>query len=300
MSVSPVSRQAPAGGSHPRSNALRAFVEYAVLAPSSHNSQPWRFVVDDDALTLEADTSRALRVADPQDRELVISCGAALAFLRVAIRHAGYEEVVHRFPRPSNPDHLARVSLGERRRADDAADELFAAMAHRRTNRRPFEARPVPTATIEALVATVRAEGGWIRPVTSAEEKDAVAELISRGDRMQGADPAYRRELSAWLRSSAGRARDGVPGTAFGMGTLTSIPFPLFIRLVDWGRVQAARDREIVSHSPAAALRNRSSACVSSTSSMTSQIASLRRFTIFVARSMMPRRSMYLLAAISC
>jgi hypothetical protein len=57
---------------------LRFALNYAVLAPSSHNSQPWRFIVDGDTVMLCADRTRALSVVDPFDRELVISCGAAL------------------------------------------------------------------------------------------------------------------------------------------------------------------------------------------------------------------------------
>jgi len=57
---------------------LRFALNYAVLAPSTHNSQPWRFIVDGDTVMLCANRTRALPVVDPFDRELVISCGAAL------------------------------------------------------------------------------------------------------------------------------------------------------------------------------------------------------------------------------
>src|ERR1051326_7284519 len=54
------------------------FLRYAVLAPSSHNSQPWCFHISDERLSLYADRSRACRVVDPCDRELIMSCGCAL------------------------------------------------------------------------------------------------------------------------------------------------------------------------------------------------------------------------------
>src|SRR3712207_1323163 len=55
---------------------LRAAVGYAIRAPSSHNTQPWRFRITDGAVELFADRTRALAVVDPHDRELTISCGA--------------------------------------------------------------------------------------------------------------------------------------------------------------------------------------------------------------------------------
>jgi hypothetical protein len=73
-------------------------LNYAVLAPSGHKSQPWLFNVSGDAVELHADRTRALPVVDPQDRALVISCEAALFFLRVASRRFGHADEVRTFP----------------------------------------------------------------------------------------------------------------------------------------------------------------------------------------------------------
>ena len=70
-------------------DVFRWAVSYAVLAPSGHNTQPWRFRFDDDAIELHADRTRALPVIDPDDREMTISCGTALLHLRLALEHAG-------------------------------------------------------------------------------------------------------------------------------------------------------------------------------------------------------------------
>jgi len=89
------------------------FLRYAVLAPSSHNSQPWLFRLRNDTLELRADRRRACRVKDPNDRELVMSCGCALFHLRCAMRHFGYLGTVEIFP-DRDPDLVARVSLNAR------------------------------------------------------------------------------------------------------------------------------------------------------------------------------------------
>jgi len=65
---------------------IRRALELAVQAPSSHNSQPWRFRVREAEIELWADTSRQLHVVDPDARELTISCGAALFNLVCATR----------------------------------------------------------------------------------------------------------------------------------------------------------------------------------------------------------------------
>src|SRR5215469_16093227 len=106
-------READFPSTGPPAEQLRFLLQYAVLAPSGHNSQPWMFKIDEDTVELYADRSRALPVVDPDDRELTISCGAALLNLRVALRHFGYAGEVIPFPDPDDPDLLARVHLGK-------------------------------------------------------------------------------------------------------------------------------------------------------------------------------------------
>jgi len=54
---------------------MKSLLEYAVLAPSIHNTQPWCFAVSGAKIYLRADCTRALPANDPEDRELTISCG---------------------------------------------------------------------------------------------------------------------------------------------------------------------------------------------------------------------------------
>src|SRR5690349_13978120 len=98
----------------PAAERLRELVKSAVLAPSSHNSQPWIFHIPLTCAFIElyADRTRALPVVDPTDRELTMSCGAALLNLRIAARHAGFTDLVAPLPDPDDRDLLARLRLG--------------------------------------------------------------------------------------------------------------------------------------------------------------------------------------------
>ena len=53
---------------------LTFLLKYAILAPSSHNTQPWLFkIVDNNVIEVYADRTRALPVVDPEDRALTLS-----------------------------------------------------------------------------------------------------------------------------------------------------------------------------------------------------------------------------------
>jgi hypothetical protein len=96
----------PASGT--AQDKARFAVRYAVLAPSSHNTQPWRFIINGDELLVCADRTRSLANIDPFDRELIISCGAALLNLRVALAYFRVPVEIATFPQSSDPHRRAR------------------------------------------------------------------------------------------------------------------------------------------------------------------------------------------------
>ena len=54
----------------PVEERLRFALRFAVLAPSSHNAQPWLFRIEGDHVDVLIDRTRAQPVMDPHDREL--------------------------------------------------------------------------------------------------------------------------------------------------------------------------------------------------------------------------------------
>jgi nitroreductase len=164
---------------------LRFMLNYAVLAPSGHNTQPWLFSVHDDEVELHADRTHGLPVVDPEDRELIISFGSAPFCLRVAMRHFGCEGEVEDLPDSGDPDLLARVRLGSDRSETEEERMLFQAIPKRRSNRGPFEDRQMPERLLYALQAAAGEEAAWLHLVEEEETKHAIAELIAEGDRIQ-------------------------------------------------------------------------------------------------------------------
>jgi nitroreductase len=193
---------------------LRRAAVRATRAPSVHNTQPWRFVVQNDVLEVHADHTRQLRVLDPRGRQLMISCGCAVFNARVALDALDCPADVERFPDPADPSLVARL-VPRPSGGVPASDltELNPAIDERHTNRRHFLDDAVPQGLVEALIAAAAAEGVEVVSITRPEHRLAVARLSQRADQLENADPAYRAELRAWTTDDPRRV-DGVPAFA--------------------------------------------------------------------------------------
>jgi hypothetical protein len=212
------------------------------------------FRVAGDILELRADRSRALRVVDPNDRELVISCGAALFHVGVVLRHFGTMPRIERLPDRRDPDLLARVYLGGPRERTSEDEALFQAIPGRHTYRRRFEDRCLPEGFGSTLELAARSEGAWLHVFRTAEARKGVADLVAEADRLQMSMGPFRDELASWLRSNHSNRRDGMPGYALGLGSFKAAWGPALLRRFDVGRGRAARDRQLVADAPMLAL----------------------------------------------
>jgi nitroreductase len=192
--------------------ALQRAADLAVLAPSVHNTQPWRLVMRLDRMELWADRSRQLPALDPDGRALVQSVGAALLDARVALATEGWAAEVERLPRPEDPDLLAvlRPVAGP---ADPVLAALEPAVARRHTNRRRFRADLVPDDVLRRLAGHAAVEQTALVSVLSVAHRQLVTGLTREADEEQNASAAYRAELVRWTTRSAS-AGEGVPPSA--------------------------------------------------------------------------------------
>ncbi|WP_242372362.1 Acg family FMN-binding oxidoreductase, partial [Anaeromyxobacter sp. SG26] len=221
---------------------LRSLLRYAVLAPSRHNTQPWIFEIEGDEVRVFADASRALPAADPDGRQLLMACGAALVNLRVAAQHFGHTLSVETMPAHRADGLVARVRLEERWASTPEAEAMFRAIPLRRTNRLPLDGREPPDGLLTALLREARREHVSLR-VVEERERRAVSEIVAEGDRLQWASGRFRAELAAWTRSNSSSRQDGLPGYSYGMSDAAAFVHPLAVRFAGTGRAEADRDR---------------------------------------------------------
>ena len=201
----------------PDSALLCEAVELACRAPSLHNSQPWRWVAKGSTLHLYAELTRVMTSADPQGREIYLSCGAALDHLVVAMAAAGWDTAVQRFPDPHVPQYVASMEF--RPAPQPVTDECRSradAVRVRRTDRRAFEA-PSNRAGLEVLLRQTVIPYHMMFDVVLDDARPRLAEASRLTEAIRQNDPSYEAELAWWASSRvphAGLSYSALPSAA--------------------------------------------------------------------------------------
>lgn len=192
---------------------IRVVAESAGLAPSVHNTQPWRFVGRGSTIEVYAEAARRLAYLDPEGRQLAISCGAAIEYAHLGVRGLGRSCIVRLLPfgvAGSGP--VATLTIGQAQPVSAEEQRLIDALPLRRTDRRPYDPRPVPADVLRRAADLVDARNCWLRVLDRPGDRVTAARLLHRAEEVEAADPRYLAELTAWRRSTA--AADGVPAAA--------------------------------------------------------------------------------------
>ena len=194
-------------------------VEYvvakAVWAPSVHNTQPWRFTARGQQISLYADAQRQLHVVDPDGREMMISCGAALVTAQVALRSLGYLPQVYLLPDPGRPLLIAQVNWQRRAACTESEQQLFGQVRRRRTHRGGFDLVPLPPGLLAALRQCAARYGAMLRVVADDGRRAALAAAVETAEHVQQLDSERVRELARWAPAPGSVRADGVPPTSY-------------------------------------------------------------------------------------
>lgn len=188
---------------------LRRALESAVRAPSIFNSQPWQWRTGSTTgVDLFTDPCRHLGAVDPDRRDLVLSCGAALHHLTVALGALGFAGQVDRLPDPENFHHLAHVQPWKAAPSTQIK-RLAQAIGRRRTDRRRFSAEPVPESLLRVLADHAEAQGGVLHVASGASVRARLIELLALAGGLQCQQPGYTAELARWASRYA-HSGDGI------------------------------------------------------------------------------------------
>jgi len=193
----------------------RYIVAEATWAPSVHNTQPWWFSAEGQRVSLYADAGRQLTVADPDGREMMISCGAALFTLRLALRSLGYIPRTRVLPDSAQPLLVADVSWRERLAAADFEKRLASQVPRRRTHRGGFDPVPISPSLLAAMSEGATRDGATFRVMTDGGQRAVLAAVADAAEQAMHGDSGRIQELITWSPPPGSPRRDGVPSTSY-------------------------------------------------------------------------------------
>lgn len=195
-----------------------ALIHAATLAASSHNTQPWRFSTLGTQVRIRPDITRRTPIVDPDDHHLYVSLGCATeTLLRAGLGYGWAGEL-----RPLDPREGVLVDFVP---GPVAAGAMFQAITHRASTRADYDGRAVKTEDLRALASAVGADTD-LDLITDSKRLNEATDFIVRGNTAQVHDPAFRRELKAWIRFSEPEAlarRDGLFAAASGSPTFPRV-----------------------------------------------------------------------------
>ena len=187
---------------------IRDAVRLACRAPSLHNSQPWRWVVEGDTVQLFVEPDRVVRGADSSGREVLIACGAVLDHFRVAMAAAGFTANADRFPNPNNRLHVASIDFTAMEFVTDGHRQRANAILLRRTDRLPFAAPPDWDTFEPELHDTVDSDAVRI-DIIPDHLRPQLTEASQLTESLRLYDSSYHAELDWWTAAFA--VTEGIP-----------------------------------------------------------------------------------------
>jgi nitroreductase len=212
---------------------FETLITAAARAPSGDNTQPWRFVADPEARRIAVHVEET---CDPSpmnsgQRMSRMAVGAALENLLRAARSKGWRTELEE-PRDRA---LALVRL-----CDFAGDEgeVDPAIAARVTNRRSYDARPVPPEVLAELRRqTPQLDGVRTHWIHQRDRIDSWASLVGRADALMFGEPSMRRAFLKNIRFDApwdAEVEEGLPLASLELSAADRVGLRMMARIPDW------------------------------------------------------------------
>jgi hypothetical protein len=219
---------------------LRRLVEFAILAPSGGNIQPWLFTIQRDGrIRCDLDPVRSRQLLDYDRTASLLALGAAVENMAIAARAMGLSPHVEMIDDPARPDTVCRLAFQE---APAEVEPLFHELGRRSANRRRETRIPMTSAEQDALVDAARERGASLQLATSAAQIDALADVIGGGDRVRFLSQTLHREMMEeirWTHEEAVRTGDGVDLRTLELNRTELAGMDL---LKDWDLMAALKD----------------------------------------------------------
>ena len=199
---------------------FKKMLEYAIKAPSGHNTQPWKFKLMDNSIEIHPNLDCTLAVVDANRRELYISLGCATENLCIAAHELGYNTETD--ISPENNEYIIRIKL---EKAMEAPEPLFRQIEKRQTNRSVYKSRMITNDTIQMLRNNCSQSGAHCYFYKNRESLyQTLADFTFQGNKVQMSDKNFKNELKKWIRYNKKQVKETKDGLTYAVMGSPSMP----------------------------------------------------------------------------
>ncbi|MCK6605776.1 MAG: twin-arginine translocation signal domain-containing protein [Ignavibacteriaceae bacterium] len=184
---------------------IRSILEYAVMAPSGHNTQPWKIAFTNNSITIYPDFSRRLPVVDPDDRELLISLGCIAETILITARAMGYQTGISL----NEEEPSIRIDLIPGSEKDY---RFLSYIKSRQCTRNMYDGKSIPEDHIRILSESEKDLSAGIHLLSGEGKSDEIVSATAKAARIQYENPAFMDELKFWIRFNRAEAEEKQDG----------------------------------------------------------------------------------------
>lgn len=220
-------------------DGIKFLINFAVLAPSSHNSQPWAFIAGKDFIKILVEERRRLPVGDSNDRQLFISLGCAMENIIVAADYYGYSAKV------DFKNNCAAIIRFVKKNTTGYSDHLIFSITERLVNRGQYQAKEIKPEILD-LLKNQTGQDLKISIITENTLKAKLADAALAATSASMADPAFRKELAGYVISNTSGKKYGMPGFGLGFPTPVSYFAPFMLKMFNMSKLSKRQDEPLL------------------------------------------------------
>lgn len=225
---------------------IKFLLNFAILAPSGHNSQPWEFTVSNKEINIFINKERSLEKSDPQGRVLLMGFGCLIENILIASDYFRFEATVNYFPDKDNNLNIARITFEKVVNINKLnQDHLIFQISKRHTNRGFYKKESLPQIFL-STIDSLSSEKVKVLIVSDEDLRSDVAELILESNIEIMDNTIFRWELSQYIKSNFTKSRTGMPGFTLGLPDFISIFASRLIKKINLSKKSRKSDEKLL------------------------------------------------------
>lgn len=221
-------------------------IQYALLAPSSFNVQPWKFQIEKDRIIIKPDFSRQLPTSDRTNRLLYIAIGCLVKNLELSANWFGFSVTKKIITNETQSE--VELTLKEGVQTTDIIHPKY--IKQRLSNRFPYKPNSIPQTFLKSIENITKNAGLEPLIITDNNLKKEINVIIEKGDNLIWNDYRFKEEHLRWIRNNLTNKPDGMPAFTVGIPLLPSLIAHFVIKRTNFAKTQSQKNQKLLSTTP--------------------------------------------------